>query len=198
MIEVGTTADEVALKSISEAIGGISYKAPTILKDAVNATGKNALKKIRKKIEDKYDTSSKKIDLQKALRRQSATYANPRTIITAVSPVLSLGYFNVNPRQVAHGRDRPAVYRGAVLKGEQKELVFGKYKGFMVRFKSGHEDVVVRTPGSSEIKTLKSPSVRSMTRTVYQEEGVEAETIMLLQKNLNRYIDRFLKARNTV
>ena len=45
--EIQCTVDTAQLQRITEEIGNIAYKAPTILKNASNATGKFAMKRIK-------------------------------------------------------------------------------------------------------------------------------------------------------
>ena len=48
-------AEKDALERITKALDGLSYKAPTILKEAANATGKYAVKKSLEEAEKRYD-----------------------------------------------------------------------------------------------------------------------------------------------
>lgn len=208
MMDINTTTEEASLKNITDALDGISYKAPTILKNAANATGKVTMKRLQEKMDKKYDITSDKINLKNSMRRVSATYANPRTIIEAKSPMYSLGYFQVTPRRLAYGKNRPKIYRGAVLKSEQKDLEWNEIKlsggkklklengkGFYVRFENGHEDIALRFPGTRKIFTVPSPSIPGMSGVTYREE-VEEDAVKLMREKLQYEIERFLKARD--
>ena len=72
--------DPVQLENITKRLDGISYKAPTVLKDAANQTGKKALKLLQEGVEKDY-TYSRADKLKNHLKRKSATYANPRVIL---------------------------------------------------------------------------------------------------------------------
>lgn len=200
MMGLSTTVEEASLKNISDALGGISYKAPTILKNVANATGKATIKRMQEKMDKKYGITSDKINIKKSMRRVSATFANPRTIIETKSPIYSLGYFQVTPRKLAYGKNKPETYKGAVLRDALKKLVWkddkGKdNKGFYIRFKNGHEDIAIRLPNSREVQTINAPSIPGMAGETYRE-GVEEETMELMKKNLQKEIDLFFKRRD--
>lgn len=197
---IDVTVEEASLKNISDALGGIGYKAPTILKNAANATGKATIKRMQEKMDKKYGITSDKINIKKSMRRVSATYANPRTVITTKSPMYSLVYFQVSPRRLAYGKNRPETYKGTVLRGALKKLVWkddeGKdNKGFYIRFKNGHEDIAIRLPNSREVQTINAPSIPGMAGATYRQE-LEEETKELLKKNLQKEIDLFFKRRD--
>lgn len=195
MMGLSTTVEEASLKNISDALGGISYKAPTILKNVANATGKATIKRMQEKMDKKYGITSDKINIKKSMRRVSATFANPRTIIETKSPIYSLGYFQVTPRKLAYGKNKPETYKGAVLRDALKKLVWEGNKGFYIRFKNGHEDIAIRLPNSRKIQTINAPSIPGMAGATYRE-GVEEETMELMEKNLQKEIDLFFKRRD--
>lgn len=200
MIEV--KVDDAALQKISKEIGDLPHRAPTILKNAVNETGKKAMKRIRKEIDRRYDYDDSKIQLMGRLKRKSASYANPQTVITGKSPMNPIGDFNVKPFQVLYGKSRPNIIRGHVLQSSaMKELRDGNRKAFVVRFRSGHEGVVERNPNKhmldnpkkEGLRALLSPSVAHMLGKGYEAE--EDDIALDLQKNIRKYIDRFMKGR---
>ena len=166
MLNIKFEPEKDALERITSAIGGVAYKAPTILKDASNATGKYAMNRIFREIEKRYDYDDQAIRIKKAIKRKSATYANPRTIIQASSTMNKLLNFHVSPRTVAITGARPDVYKAHVLKGNgDKPVIKGGFKGFVVRFQNGHEELVARNSKNRyPVKTLFAPSETHMAR----------------------------------
>lgn len=213
-IDIDSTADEAALENIIEAIEGISYKAPTLLKNALNTTGKESMKRIREGIAKRYAITSPEIDLQKSMRRISATYANPRTIMESSGPRNTLADFVVTPRRLAHGTDRPQSYSGKVLISRTlKELEVNGQKPFLTKFENGHGDIVVRVPGKkykqskklaermkkrldlTKIEVLTTVATPQMMGVVYNREVAEDET-KRLAANLQKEIKKFFDARD--
>lgn len=200
-------ADKEALSNITKAIDGFSGKAPTILKEAANETGKQAMRRYQEEIKRRYDYDENVIELKKRMRRKSATYSNPASVITASSPIFNMADFNVTPHRVAYGGSRPKAYRGRVLRTSSvKTLQFGK-KAFMVRFDNGHEGLVERVPGKeytdpekkaererkkmdiTKIKAINSTSMRPMLGKAYSIS--KDDMALLLKQNMRKYIDRF-------
>lgn len=204
MIEI--KADEMALQKISQEIGNLPYKAPTILKDVANATGKKALEQLRTEIRRQYVFKDSAINLQESLRRKSASYANPRTIIDASGSMTSLSDYYVTPRRLSRGANRVGPYASHVLRSSAPDTL--NERTFMVKFKSGHIAVVERIPGkrysdanaqkriaahlnTSKIEEKRSPSVAHMANRSFRE--IEEDVSIQLQNNMKKYIDRFMK-----
>lgn len=218
-MDIDSTVDEASLENIINAIDGISYKAPTLLKNALNATGKESMKQLREGIAKRYAITSPGIDLQKSLRRISATYANPRTIMQSSGLRNTLADFVVSPRRLAHGASRPKSYSGKVLISRAlKELEVNKQKPFITRFNNGegkkwHDDIVVRVPGKeykdaqkrrerlkkrldlTKIEVLTTVATPQMMGVVYNREVSEDESKRLVE-NLRKEIKKFFNARD--
>ncbi len=150
--ELRVEADKAELERITNELGGFAYKAPTILKDAANAAGKYAVKEALEAADRRYDYNHARINLANEVKRKSATYANPRTIISVSSQHMNkMIHFNVTPGRVANVSGRPKVYRGRVLKNSSMKPLYehdrGNVKMFMVRFREGGIQVVSRIPG---------------------------------------------------
>lgn len=150
--ELRVEADKAALEQITNELGGFAYKAPTVLKDAANAAGKYAVKETIKAADRRYDYNHARINLANEVKRKSATYANPRTVISVESQHMNkMIHFNVTPGRVANASGRPKVYKGRVLKSSSMKPLYdhdrGNVKMFMVRFSRGGIQVVSRVPG---------------------------------------------------
>ena len=142
-------ADKEALQNITKAIDGFSGKAPTILKEAANETGKQAMRRYQEEIKRRYDYDENVINLEARMKRKSATYSNPASIITAISPIYELKHFRVSPLRVSTGSDRPNAYQGHVLQSSaMKELKKYGNKAFVGKIQ-GHEHVMVRNGKTS-------------------------------------------------
>lgn len=198
--------DEEALRKISDKIGNIPYKAPTILKDAANETGKMAMQRVQQGIRQRYVYKDSAVRLKEHIKRKSATYQNPRTIIEARGTMNSMSDFVVTPRRLSRGANRAGPYAVHVLRSTSPVRM--NERTFMVQFKSGHIAVVQRIPGKkysdkyalereakhldvTKIKELKGPSIAHMASGVYHE--VEGEIGIRLQANIQKHIDRFMK-----
>lgn len=215
MEEFKIEPDKAALDRITKEIGGLAYKAPTILKEAANDTGKYALKLTLMEAEKRYDYNHAKINLASEVRRKSATYANPRTVISVKSHMNKMIHFNVTPGRVANVSGRPDSYKGRVLRSSSMKTLYdherGGVKMFMVRFKKGGIQVVSRVPGkkyssesggklkermekkldTTKIDVVHAPSETHMFSKTWS--GVDAKVAEKLQQNTKRYINKFLK-----
>lgn len=213
-MEVSFDADKAALDKITKEIGDIAYKAPTILKDAANATGKEAVRAIKEGLAKRYDFTGEDRP-ENSLKRKSATYANPRTIISASGPMHGIEDFRAGPFRLTSKRRSRPVIRGRVLRssGIRTLRKYGN-NAFVVRFDSGHMAVVVRNPqkryenqqklakraqaglDTSKIEVIDSPNAASMAGKAFEER--QDDIGEMLQKNMAKYIARFNEGRGTV
>ncbi len=202
MIDIHIAVAKSANEIIKE-LDGAWYKKDTILKNAANAAGKYAMKKLKTGIEKRYDYDKEKINPEKHLTRKSATYANPRTIIDVSDYRNELVYFSVTPDTLAHGKNRPSAYAARVLaKNNMKKILEdreqGYSKAFMIRFQNGHKSLVRRKldePKSRKVKTTNALSVTHMTRQVFRME--ETDITEKLQFYVQKNIDKYMKKRRT-
>ncbi|MCI7419388.1 MAG: hypothetical protein MSS65_07260 [Clostridium sp.] len=206
--------EQDSIEKISKEIGGIEYKAKRIFQQAVNRTMTKAVEYEREAVRKRYVISAGgEIDLWKQIRKKSATYSNPVGQIISSSTMNRMSSFLVTPRRLAHGAGRPAAYRGKVLRDSPTEQV----KGFMVRFRSGREEFVHRVDGKkyetpkllaerlakkldpTKIEPLYSPATPFMAAKGWagDDSEVQKKTAELLEKNIRKQIDRFLKARDS-
>lgn len=209
MIRVDVEKD---LQKLTKQLDGVWYKAPSVLKDAANATGKYAMKQLGKASEKRYDYRDDETRLAAHLRRKSASYANPYSVITAKGKMNALTKFHVSPMTLAHGSSKPGAYAAHVLKGQSDKALEGNgkmSKAFVVRFKkSGHIALVQREYG----KKYKNPGERTSkhldpTKIVQKDTSspvhmaskvydLEQDAIGEKLKHYTQmYIDKFMKAR---
>lgn len=210
MIEV--SADEKALRHITKEIGDLAYKAPTILKEASNDTGKEAMKRMKSQIKKRYAFQHSAISLDEHLKRKSASYANPRTIIEVSGSMNSLADFIVTPRRLSRGNNRVGPYAAHVL-SSQSPIGMNR-RTFMIRFDSGHIALVERIEGKkysnqkkisertakkldlTRIEEKRTVSIPHMASGAYDE--IEDDISVKLQENIQKYIERFNKQRRVV
>ncbi len=199
MLNIEFEPEKDALERITKAIGGVAYKAPTILKDASNATGKYAMNQIFREVEKRYDYDDQAIKIKEAIKRKPATYANPRTIIHAKTYMNRLMNFHVTPRTIAISGARPDVYKGHFLKGPGDEPVIKNgFKGFIMRIqnKNGtvHDELVARASKNRyPVKTLFAPSETHMA--TYGFENSEEKIEKKLKENLQKFTRKFIESR---
>lgn len=193
MIRVDVEKD---LQKITKQLDGVWYKAPSVLKDAANATGKYAMKQLGKASEKRYDYRNDETRLAAHLRRKSASYANPYSVITAKGKMNALTKFHVSPMTLAHGSSRPGIYAAHVMKGLSDKSLEGnrnKSKAFIVKFHSGHVAAVQRDLDSTKLEEKKTISPVHMASKVYDlEQDAIGEK---LRHYTQMYIDKFMKAR---
>lgn len=205
--------DDQMIQEIADQIGGMQYKSRRIFQQSLNQTAKEAVELERDGVRKRYAfTAGGKINLYEQIRKKSATYATPMSEILSQSTANRLSWFYITPRTLAHGAGRPKMYRGKVLREGSVKPV----KGFMVRFKSGHEEFVHRIEGQTyrdgpakayreanhldvtKIAPVYSPATPSMAGKAWVLEGVREETAKLLRVNVQKNIDKFLKMRDRV
>lgn len=208
MIEVKINPDKAALDRITTALDGISYKAPTILKDASNETGKYAVKKIVNTATRRY-VFDNTIHLKNAIKRKRATYANPRTVISIKSRMNKMIHFMVTPGRPANMSGRPSMYKGKVLRSSAaKPLIENGVKAFIIRFPNGGAQVVKRIPGKTysgkniekrrekKLDTTKIDVMYSPSETHMMSKGFdlsEEDINIQLQKNIKKHINKFME-----
>lgn len=199
MVNIQFEPEKEALERISRAIGGVSYKAPTILKDASNATGRYAMNRIFREIEKRYDYDDQAIKIKEAIKRKSATYANPRTIIHASTTMNKLMNFHVSPRTISITGARPDVYKSHVLKGNSdKETYKNGFKAFIMRIKNEngttHDELVARKSKSRyPVTTLYAPSETHMAQEGFKNS--EEKIAKKLEANLQKFTQKFIDSR---
>lgn len=198
MVDIQFEPEKEALERITKALGGLSYKAPTILKDASNATGRYAMRRIFREIEERYDYDHNAIKIKEVVKRKYATYSNPRTIIHANSIMNKLMNFHVSPRTISITGARPDVYKSHVLKGNGDKETYRKgYKAFIMRITNEngttHDELVARNSKARyKVKTMYAPSETQMAQNGFEksEEKIDKKLKANLQKFTQKYLNK--------
>lgn len=178
---------------IEKSLGSLRSKAPSVLTKAINATAKDARKKLVKKAQESYTVKGGKFN--KAMKLKNATAGRLTATLRATGSPMELKDFKVSPASVPRQDARPNITKGKVLKSSgMKALQKGNLKAFVAKFKSGHVSVVQRRgPASLPIKKLLSPAIPQMLGSEKQVYGVVKPDIQKdLQKNIEIQIKKLL------
>jgi hypothetical protein len=193
---VFTVDDNGMVQAIANQLGEYADKAPTVLKQALNATAKDARSMLAEQAKDIYIVQKSKFNKAMTIKNASARKLEA-LIVTAGAP-LELIDFKANPKQPSTGVDRPDVVMGKVLvKSSLKRLEMGNLKAFVAKFKSGHVSIVQRRgPERLPVKKLLSPSIPKMVGNEEQVYGkVEPKIAELLDANIRKYISKTLEVK---
>lgn len=179
--------DGDTLAKVEKKLGSLKSEAPKALKNAINATAKQARKELAQEAQKTYVVKTG--DFNKAMTIKNATAGSLEAVIKARGAPLPLKSFKVSPASARTGAARPDVVKAKVLKASgMKALQKGDIKAFVVRFKSGHVDVAQRQgPPRLPIKTLYSNSIPKM---LGNEKRVFKVVKPNINKNLQENIDK--------
>lgn len=120
MIEI--TINRNTLGQIETRLGRMQNKAPSVLKNAINQTAKQARKDLASEAQKKY--TIKNAGFNRAMRLKAASVSNMEAVITASGAPIPLKNFRVSK---AGGRVRAQVLKSGGL----KELEVGGRKAFV-------------------------------------------------------------------
>lgn len=193
---VFTVDDNGMVQTIANQLGEYADKAPTVLKQALNATAKDARTMLAEQAKDIYIVQKSKFNKAMTIKNASARKLEA-LIVTAGAP-LELIDFKTNPKKPSTGAARPDIASGKVLvKNSLKRLEMGSIKAFVAKFKSGHVSIVQRKgPERLPVKKLLSPSIPKMVGNedkVYGE--VEPKIAELLDANIRKYIAKTMEVK---
>ena len=191
MSTVSFKVDPQDLDNITKSLDGLNYKAPTVLKNAANATGKKALQMIYEYTDKEYAYEGKHT-LSDFLKRKSATYANPRMIIDVKSQMNELIEFDVSNRDPLAWTDPASWVAGRVKKSSARTPIrnSGGNKAFVAEFKTGHKSVVARPGRDRRIQTVHAPSFTHMAMAAWDDS--EDRISELLRNNIDKQIEKVM------
>ena len=179
--------DATQLQRIELKLKDMKSRAPQALKNAVNATARDAKKDLADKAKETYAVKSPRF--KKAIAQKNATAANPTATLKITGAVNELADFKVKANDGANAA------RGKVLKSSGlKALEKGNLKAFMTKFGSGHVSVVQRKGAARlPLRKLLSPSIPTMIGNEAKVYGIIKPKIQEnLQKNIQKQIDKIL------
>lgn len=150
--------DQDILKLIDKKLGSVQADSRKILKNAVNATAKQARTDLVNKAREEYVAKKKPLNDNTKIKPR-ATASNPTATINVTGEVLELKQFKATaPKSGA---------KAQILTGGSLKLIQSKHgtraKAFLATFSSGHQAIVQRQDG----KTYKSAEGRSKRQEKY-------------------------------
>lgn len=187
--------DAKTLAQVEKKLGALKSEAPKALKNAINATAKQARKELAAEAQKTYVVKSGRFN--KAMTIKNATQGNLEATIKTTGAPMELKDFKVSPASVKTGSSRPSMVKAKVLSASgMKNLQKGGIKAFVVKFKSGHASVAQRQGGSRlPIKTLYSNSIPKMIGNEKRVYGIVKPNIESnLQENINKQVRKILEA----
>ena len=135
--------DEAVLQTIEKALGDMKGQSRKVLKNAVNATAKQARSDLADKAKEEY--MAKKSALNSSMKLGRATVSKPEATITVTGGTLELKKFKATtPRSGA----KVQITTGGTLKLIQSRKG-NKAKAFLATFASGHQAIVQRQYGKT-------------------------------------------------
>lgn len=187
--------DAKTLAQVEKKLGALKSEAPKALKNAINATAKQARKELAAEAQKTYVVKSGRFN--KAMTIKNATQGNLEATIKTTGAPMELKDFKVSPASVKTGSSRPSMVKAKVLSASgMKNLQKGGIKAFVVKFKSGHASVAQRQGGARlPIKTLYSNSIPKMIGNEKRVYGIVKPNIESnLQENINKQVRKILEA----
>ena len=187
--------DPTQLKDLTDKLDGLYYKAPTVMKNAANATGKAAVKMLEEDWEQRY-AYERSDTLKDYLKTKSATYANPRYVISAKTNMEEIINFDVTDRSPERWFGYSVQSVGHVRRDTAREPLVNEFgnKAFVTQFKNGHISVVARVGEGRKVKSFSSPSFSHMAARSYEE--IEPAVQEMLRANTEKQIRKVMDRAN--
>lgn len=196
------------LTRIEADLGMMKDKSKLVLRAAINNAAKETEKRLVNEANDRYKYQGKKTGIRKVNTIKKAKVSNMTAIVEAKGPANELLDFEVKPRTYfPAGRGAPKWIESRGRRdsnltnvARRPNAAGDKYKGFVVKFQSGHLAVVERVPGKymgkkphkEAIESLYSIATPKMEEVVYRDE-IADDMYDLLQQSIQEQIVRFLK-----
>lgn len=197
------------LTRIEKALGMAKDKTTMVLRTAINDSAKELRLRLVKHAKEDYAYKSKQeINMASKIERK-ATVGNLSADLVVTGKIGELYKFNVSPRKIAVPKGQPynppKRYAGRVKRSSSRKMLAldpggkDRYKGFVVKYHSGHITVAERVPGTQmrsnpdkeQLTTLYSPSIPKMEEVMYRQYE-EANMEQLLVDNIQAQIIRYL------
>lgn len=201
-------ADQLLI--VERMLGDLKGKAPSTLRNAVNATAKKMRTQLHQQAKKVYVT--KEYNYKSEVEIRKATISTLTARLRTSGERTALSKHKVSPQRLAHGKERPKQYKAKVLKKSKLEAMRnGNLKAFLVRFKSGHLALVQRNPAEqyddpserlkkygmgadiSRIVEKRSLSIAEMLGGKNVYGVVEPEMGSLLQQEVERFVEKTIQ-----
>lgn len=185
----------VEIKNLEKAeklLFGVKNGIERATTSAVNRSITTIKKDLKKDVTSNYAIKSSEIENKLSVKK--ATFSNTTGYITSKAPLLSLHKFFSSKKS-----DGTIYVR--VKKRERKRAVKGKPylfgKPFTATMKNGHKGIFQRKSKgrkeSTRIQDLKTVSIPQMLGTESIQEYIDKKAPEILEKNMDREIERILK-----
>jgi hypothetical protein len=190
--------DEATFKAIQLKLGNVQSKAPRVLKNAVNATAREAKKSLAAKAQQTYTIKTSKFN--KNIKKKNATLAKPEALLKISGSTNTLESFQnkTNTKRLAA---KAKVRTNATL----KELISDKGgKAFKAEIKNGGKNhklkntkphnAILQRVGNERLplKGFYGPSDPVMVGSEKVYGVLKPEIEKLLYKNISKQIDKVL------
>lgn len=197
------------LTKIEAALDMARDKSRMVLKAAINNAAKQTEGSMVDKARDKYRyKKGTKGDIREANSIKKAKAGDLAATIEAKGDVNEFLDFHVRPSTYfPGGKGAPSWVKARVLRnGDFHKIALrpgadgDKYKGFVIKYRSGHLALAQRVPGKRMeskpdkefVKSLLSVSTPKMEETVYREE-IDDDMYDILMKNIEEQMKRYIK-----
>lgn len=198
------------LDEVERMLGDMKKKAPSTLRNAVNATARKMRTQLHQQAKKVYVTKEYNYKNEMEIRKASTSTLTAR--IRTSGERTALSKHKVSPERLAHGKGRPKKYKAKVLRQSTLTVMQdGDLKSFLVRFKSGHLALVQRNPKEeyenpderikqyglgadlSRIVEKRTLSIAEMLGSSKVYGVVEPEMGDLLQTEIERFVGNAIK-----
>ena len=204
------------LTEIEAALGMVKDKSTMVLRSAINDTAKQIEKRMSRDAKSKYKYKSGRVaDIRAFNKIKKATAGNMTAMIESVGTANDLLDFVVKPSDYfPGGKGAPTWIKargkrnGRFTRLARNPSAAGdKYKGFVVKFDSGHLAVVERVPGKymrqkhvnrkyggqkkEALEALYSIATPKMEEVVYRD-NIADDMYDILQENIQKQMLRYL------
>lgn len=201
-------ADQILV--VERMLGDLKGKAPSTLRNAVNATARKMRTQLHQQAKKVYVT--KEYNYKSEVEIRKATISTLTARLRTSGERTALSKHKVSPQRLAHGKGRPKQYKAKVLKKSTLEVMRdGDLKSFLVRFESGHLALVQRNPKEeydhpeerikqygkgadlSRIVEKRSLSIAEMLGSKRVYGVIEPEMGDLLQQEVERFVEKTIQ-----
>lgn len=179
--------DEAMLRAIELKLGNLKSKAPRVLKNALNATARDAKKDLAAKAQQRYTIKTTKF--KKQIKQKNATASKLEAVLNVSGKPNQLESFQYrkNTKKLgskAHGRTDTSL----------KELISSMGgRAFVVKFSSGHTAIAQRQGAARlPLKGFYGPSDPVMVGNDEVYGKIEPDIQKMLLKEINTQIRKIL------
>lgn len=180
---------EAELTAIIKKLDTMHEKAPSILKNSINAAARKVRTQMIKDAQGRYAVKNKSIlkkESEGGPRLFTASVANLSAEIKSKGPMQDIMAFLTKPNT-----ESGAAAAKVLNSGAYKPLEVSGLKAFVTKFQSGHQAIVQRKSGPRlPIKKLLSPAVPHMLGNEEIRGRAEETAYTILQQEIQKRLDK--------